>query len=755
MKRKYGKILCLALTAVITAFSACSDRSAGNDPGGSADRTEDTGIVYRGRRYGMPEDIHGETDSRNDVGYVYHGGRLYFMTSEGVGAKNEEGGFDAFNVYLNSVDAEGGGLQSALIAEGDVTVSNPVFLSDGSAAYIKTVFGGDMPQYFLVSSAPDGSGETSTDISEVIYSYSDMFYVYGIAADSSDNICINGYTYIIVTDRWGKGIFGADAGYCQKIVNSANGDMYVHSYSGNGYETKKIDVQAKTLGEDVSLSDDSYGNYNTHPFSGGGDVDMYVDNSDFLFALDLETGEQTPVLQWVDSDLARMEIDDILSDGNGGFICPGKSFPSENPIITAVTPRNASDIPRKTELIMAGGPYDIDAFTEYQAVKFNMENENYRIKVKKYSGDNYMSGLNSDILSGNIPDILVTNSQTNMESYASKGLFLDLYPLIDNDPDLDRGDLLGNVLKAFETDGKLLRLTDCFMVYTVIGKTSVFGGDTSMDFDKLNSVMAKFPQGTDSFAASTKNDILEYGMNMTADEFIDFKKGECYFTSDYFIGLLEFANNFIDSVEYENYFDDAFWQRFDTMFSDDEALLMIAVLSDYSDIYRFERVNFKEKVTAMGFPSFSGGSGSSIYFDRAFAISAKSENSGAAWEFVRSLFMPDYQDCLSCFPVRRSSLDKLAEKAMEHDEDRINNGLVIMGQMMLSSGVSDIGEPSREDIDRVNGIITSVNTLQRYNNTVIDIINEEASMYFSGARSAREAAEMIQSRVQIYLDESR
>ena len=42
-----------------------------------------------------------------------------------------------------------------------------------------------------------------------------------------------------------------------------------------------------------------------------------------------------------------------------------------------------------------------------------------------------------------------------------------------------------------------------------------------------------------------------------------------------------------------------------------------------------------------------------------------------------------------------------------------------------------------------------------YDETIVNIISEESSMYFSGDQSAEDTAKLIQSRVSLYLQEQR
>ena len=53
-----------------------------------------------------------------------------------------------------------------------------------------------------------------------------------------------------------------------------------------------------------------------------------------------------------------------------------------------------------------------------------------------------------------------------------------------------------------------------------------------------------------------------------------------------------------------------------------------------------------------------------------------------------------------------------------------------------------------------NYIIYSLNKRSYYNQNIINIVNEEAASYFEGQKSAKEVAQIIQSRVQIYVDEN-
>ena len=68
----------------------------------------------------------------------------------------------------------------------------------------------------------------------------------------------------------------------------------------------------------------------------------------------------------------------------------------------------------------------------------------------------------------------------------------------------------------------------------------------------------------------------------------------------------------------------------------------------------------------------------------------------------------------------------------------------------------EIKPSTQEDVDQVKDLVE--NTTAVYgaaSEEVTNIINEEAAAYFSGQKSAEEVAKIIQSRMQVYLSETK
>lgn len=692
--------------------------------------------VYKSETAEITSEITGEFDS-----FDYYGGKIYF-TSEFTPNAEE----NSTEYYLNSADTDGKNFSSELLSEGNVYICPPRFGEDGTLYYVLSRQNDSGNEYALCEISPEGS-KTETDITEAVESCAPEFSPIIIFIDEND-IYISDTDSIIVLNRDGtlkKFISDAAEGGIRDFIRGSSGRVYICCFSGYGYSLKYFDGQDHEL----KAADFPSDGYSSTYIDGKGNAELFVSDGTALYSLGMN-GEKTEILNFVQAGVSFGEVEQIFADDEGRFICAGKSMDSGMPVISVISLQTGKADDRK-EIILAGTEDSIDTYIENAAVKFNNTSSDSFITVKKYSWDD-IDKLNLDITSGKIPDILVSDSSVPTENYISKGIFADLYPFIDNDSELERSDFLQNLLSSCETNGKLYRFSDRFKIYTALGKTSVFGGAMGITIDELQSIAASRPEGTETFPGVSKQDILNYALELSGDEFIDYSSGTCRFDSDSFISMMKYADNYIDSIDYENYFDNSFWERVDTMFADESALLMTAYLSDYTDLYRFERIDFGEPVTAVGFPCESR-IGTSFILDSTLSISESSAVKQEAWEFLRTLLLPEYQDKCDCFPVRTDSLEKFADAAMKHDPNRVNQAMVIMGQMAYCSGEIDIGEPKKADIDRVNAVIASADGIMSYNSSISDIIREEAETFFNGSKTAEEAAQLIQSRVKLYLEE--
>ena len=127
------------------------------------------------------------------------------------------------------------------------------------------------------------------------------------------------------------------------------------------------------------------------------------------------------------------------------------------------------DVIEKTELTL--GCYYLDHNVKKKLVEFNKNSNEYRINIRDYgiydTMDDYTQGLtrlNADIVSGDVPDIMLLSSQMPVESYIAKGVFANLNEFFENETEIKKEDLLPNVLEALSSEDGLYRIAPSFAV---------------------------------------------------------------------------------------------------------------------------------------------------------------------------------------------------------------------------------------------------------------------------------------------------
>jgi ABC-type glycerol-3-phosphate transport system substrate-binding protein len=102
----------------------------------------------------------------------------------------------------------------------------------------------------------------------------------------------------------------------------------------------------------------------------------------------------------------------------------------------------------------------------------------------------------------------------------------------------------------------------------------------------------------------------------------------------------------------------------------------------------------------------------------------------AAWDFLVTIFDQSVQAYTTFgFPVRTSVFDAQVQESVEG------------------------GSVTQEEVDRVLNLLNGKTYLYLGDDDIMDIIYEEATACFSGAKTPEETAEIIQNRVMVYLSE--
>ena len=538
------------------------------------------------------------------------------------------------------------------------------------------------------------------------------------------------------------------------LYKGFGGKLYTSYYGDNGMCLCTFDPEKGTIGDPTSL----VSGYVDASFFGGSGYDLYMSKSDGIYGLDFAKETSTKILDFIDSDLevtSSINLVAAISDTEFVALLPDADY---NYYIARLTKVPADQV--KDKKIITLGGYYIDYDIRKQAFEFNKNSDEFKIKFVDYSSydedsSSYGEGIekmNMDIVSGNVPDIMILSDSMPVSSYINKGLFADLSSYFNNDSELSNVEFLSNIMDALRTGDKLYQIVPSFYVGTLAMKTRFTDGKDVLSIKDCKDLMNNMGvNAASAFGIMPRESFLMQGLYYSGDNYIDWANKQCHFDSESFIEFLEFAKEFPES------YPDSVWDDYkDTLYLDNEALFNISNLSGFRSYSYLRDVQFGEDISFVGYPNDLGINNSVIMPYARLAISSQSQYKDAAWQFIKVFLSEEYQDQVEyCFPIRKSSFEKLGEEAthkmyyMDGDEKvEYDDTYYIGGQEVTAQPLS------KEDVVTISNFVKSLSLISDSNDSVNNIIFEEASAFFSGQKSAKEVADIIQSRLSIYVNEN-
>lgn len=547
-----------------------------------------------------------------------------------------------------------------------------------------------------------------------------------------------------------------------------------------------IDLEKQDWGPEYILPSNVYSFY-----PGGGDYLCYYRVNDSIYGWkgassgneDEAVIEGERLFSWIEADInsSNVRCFFFLPDGRVAVVTQewpkdGGDRPVISVILMTATPRD--QLPEKTTLVYGTMYLSYDA--RGKIIDFNKKSETHRIEVRDYSesvtndndGSAALQKLNTEIMAGTIPDILDTSNMP-MRQYGAKGVLEDLWPFIDKDPDLGRDALMIRPLEANQQDGKLYEIFGDYSIRTAVGPAKIVGDRTSWTLAELQEALGKMPEGCSIFGQSdTKDGMLSSVLAMNMDQFVNWDTGECFFDSDQFKAMLSFCNSFPAEFNWEN----VDWETWE----DEEVRIMAGkqMLSQYYiggfdwDIQRIAAI-FNGGYSYIGFPKEDGGCGSTFSTGRGLAMSSSCKDKDGAWSFIRQTLLPQVEETddryyyYGSFPINKADFDKMVEQALTPQYETDENGdplldddgqpiLVDYGSMWISEDMEiPIRPVSQEDVDKIMDLYQAIDSVYRYDEKIYNSVQEVAGQYFAGDKPLDDAATLIQSKVKLYVNESK
>ena len=659
----------------------------------------------------------------------------------------------------------------------------------------------DMSTAYLMHVAADGSTIANVDLSVTDDGTDEEdgmgSNISSFAVDAAGNLYVTDYNYIYVLDAEGKLLFKIDdsqySGSLCRLQPDQVGILWYNYATGTAESTDEngqffipVDLETKTWGEKIKMPANVW---NVYP--GDDAYDFYYKNNDNIYGYTFASDTKDKLVDWMacDVDTSNMYDSGMLSDGRVVGMTQDWSSDTAAYQLIVLHRIDASEVKEKTILTLAC--MGLDWSLRSKIVEYNKSNDQYRIQVVDYSeyatDDDYNAGitkLTTEIISGSVPDLFLTSSLP-IDKYAAKGVVADLYTFMDGGSGLSRDYFVPQVLKAIEKDGKLYELPTKFSVETAYALSSIVDQYDTWNVAAVQDAMTQLQEGATVFSTGwTKSTALNNCLTRNLAAFVDWTTGKCTFDSEAFQQLLAFCNSFPDDsssddgIAYSSEaatvdtMDDPVWESDATRILSGKQLMATTSFSSFED-YIYNIYPVKDKVTFVGYPSESGEPGNSFYIQCPMAISSVTKYPDAAWDFVSTMIRQTNEDAESmyAFPISQEAFDKKMTAVMteqyqldengeqvDWDEDGEPDKMPIGSYEVVENGEStwqQVYALTQEDIDQILSVINSATGIVDYDDEILSIVSDEVSAYFAGDKDVQTTANMIQSRVNLYVQEQR
>ena len=657
----------------------------------------------------------------------------------------------------------------------------------------------DINGSYLMHIAADGSTIASLDLSDTNNEDNEdgmSGNLSSFAVDAAGNLYVSDYNNIYVLDAEGNVQFKLDGSQYNGSLNRLNaqqvGVMWynytddVNAADENGQYFVPIDLETKDWGEKVKLPS------NVWSILPGDDAyDFYYTYNNNIYGYAAKTDTKEKLVDWLacDVDTNNMSGYAMLSDSRVAALMQDWSTDPTTYQLIVLHRVDASEIKEKKVLTLAC--MYLDWNLRSMIVEYNKTNDEYRINVVDYSeyatDDDYNAGvtkLTTEIISGSVPDIFLT-SNLPIDKYAAKGVIADLNTFMDGGNGLSRDYFVPQVMSALEKDGKLYELPTSFSVQTAYALSSIASQYDTWNVAAVQDAMTQLQEGATVFSNGwTKNTALSNCLSRNLSAFVDWTTGKCEFDSEAFQQLLAFCNSFPaetsdgdGAIAYASSadiaVDDAMWDSDATRITNGKQLM--STIGMYSfDSYIWNVYAIRDKITFTGYPT-EDGSGSSFELQMPMAISSVTKYPDAAWDFVCSIIKKmntiDENNYYYGFPISQAAFDAEMTDIMTEQYQLDENGeqvdwdgdgepdKAIRGSYeTMENGETvykDVYALTQEDIDQILGVINNTHSVYDYDQEILDIITDEVAAYFAGDKDVQTTANMIQSRVNLYVQEQR
>lgn len=480
-----------------------------------------------------------------------------------------------------------------------------------------------------------------------------------------------------------------------------------------------------------------------------------------VYVYDMENQTAAALFDWMDHDINGSFVAAISTLEDGRILAVIRNLSSGDSELALLKQIDSSHAVQKETVVL--GTLSSNSALRSAVIEFNRGNDKYHVKIREYldpqthDRTDALIRINNDILSDDCPDVLDL-ADLDLDPLVSKGLFEDLNVYLEGSSLLKRSDFLDCLLDSYTVGNKLITIPSSFSIRAVFGWSAGPEDAYGWTLEELMAYAEAHPEA-ELFDNASRSSMIQYLMSYSEDAFIDWTSGECRFDSDAFRRLLEFAGRFPkDAVREPGQ------PSTPVRIRNGEVLLYEADITGFDSIQLPMEI-YGNACTCIGSPSADGSPGCTLVPYGAYAITVKSDLKEGAWAFLESL-LASADSGSSFFPPLKVELAEKAADAVkvEYLTDEAGevcldeNGAPIPKNTGMAISYLDweytYRAASQDEVAAVMSLIDAAKPASFSDTSeIVNIINEEAEAYYQGQKTVDEVAEIIQSRIWVYVNE--
>lgn len=461
--------------------------------------------------------------------------------------------------------------------------------------------------------------------------------------------------------------------------------------------------------------------------SGREDYLLTLLNNDGLYGVTDISAEPVPVALWDELGMSFPSPASIQWMSGGQFLLYDRTLPA------IVSPAEPSEIKPKTMLTIA----TTFAYSSFGSIlsEFNMHNQEYVVKLVDYTkngtvpSSDAIQALNMDIMAGNAPDML-DMTYIPQSYYTDKGLLADLSGYLENDPQIGPDDFI--LLDKLKTDGGLYFVPVYYYLETASGLESVFGSRAGVSLEDYLDLQSRY-SGEIIYNVTQESFLNTLASRYVANH-VDWENGTCDFESEEFIKILESVLQIRENPESDNPAELDFTPGGKRL-AEGSLILCYQFVDNVLSLAQAEE-EAGEPLSFVGLPT-PDGIGGSVLNPCSMAGILKQGQADASWQFIKYLLTAGAEETAGYgITVNKEIWERQIEKALS-----------------ASADTEDYIPFDEADVAKLYDLFDRCVYYGTASQEILNIIQEEASAMFAGAKSARETAHVIQSRAGILVAE--